>query len=51
MGEGGVNEIDKEGWWKEGDVSVVGIICGEEVRLAGEGIGSSKKFAGNMDHL
>ena len=51
VGEGGVNEIDKEGWRKEGDVGVVGVIRGEEVRSAGEGVGSSKKFAGNMDHL
>ena len=51
MGEGGVDEIDKEGGRKEGDVSVVGIICGEEVGSAGEGVRSSKKFAGGVDHL
>ena len=51
VGEGGVNEIDKEGWRKEGDIGVVGIIRGEEVGSAGEGVGSSKKFARNMDHL
>ena len=51
MGEGGVDEIDKEGGRKEGDIGVVGIIRGEEVGSAGEGVGSSKKFAGNMDHL
>ena len=51
MGEGGVDKVDKEGRWKEGDIGVVGIIRREEVRLAGEGIGSSKEFAGDMDHL
>ena len=51
MGEGGVNEVDKKGWRKEGDIGVVGIIRGEEVGSAGEGVGSSKKFAGNMDHF
>ena len=51
VGEGGVNKIDKEGWWKEGDVGVVGILCGEEVGSAGEGVGASKKFSGDMDHL
>ena len=51
MGEGSVNEVDKKGWRKEGDIGVVGIIHGEEVGSAGEGVGSSKKFARNMDHF
>ena len=51
VGKGGVDEVDKEGRRKEGDVGVVGIIRGEEVGSAGEGVGSSKQFAGNMDHL
>ena len=51
MGEGGVDEINKERWRKEGNVGVVGIIRREEVRSAGEGVGSSKKFTGDMDHL
>ena len=51
MGEGGVDKVNKEGRWKEGDVGVVGIIRGEEVGSAGEGVGSSKEFAGDMDHL
>ena len=51
VGEGGVDEIDKEGWWKEGDIGVVGVICGEEVGSAGKGVGSGKKFARNMDQF
>ena len=49
--EGGVDQVNKEGWWEEGDVGVVGVIRREEVGSAGEGVGSSEKFAGNMDHL
>ena len=49
--EGGVDEINKEGWWEEGDIGVVRIVRGEEVRSAGEGIGASKKFSGDMDHF
>ena len=51
MGEGGVDEIDKEGWWEEGDIGVVGIIRGEKVGSAGEGIGSSEEFTRDMDHF
>ena len=51
VGEGGVDEVNKKGWWEEGDVGVVGVIRGEEVGSAGEGIGTSKKFAGDMDHF
>ena len=51
LGEGGVNEVDEKGWREEGDVGVVGVVCGEEVGLAGEGIGTRKKFAGDMDHF
>ena len=51
VGEGGVDKIDKERRRKEGDVGVVGIIRGEEVRAAGEGVGASEKFAGYMDHF
>ena len=40
VGEGGVDEVDKKGGWKEGDVGVVRIIRREKVRAAGEGIGS-----------
>ena len=51
MREGGVNQVDKEGWRQEGDVSVVGVVRGEEVGPVGEGIGTSKKFTRDMDHL
>ena len=51
MGEGGVDEVYKEGRWEEGDVGVVGVILREEVGSAGEGIGTSKEFAGDMDHF
>ena len=40
VGEGGVNKIDKEGWWEEGDVGVIGVVCREEVRTAREGVGA-----------
>ena len=51
MGEGGVNQVNKEGRREEGDVGVVGVVRGEEVRSAGEGIGTSEKFTGDMDHF
>ena len=51
VGEGGVNQVNKEGRREEGDVSVVGVVRGEEVGSAREGIGTSKKFTGNMDHF
>ena len=51
VGEGGVDQDNEEGRREEGDVCVVGVIRGEEVGSAGEGVGSSKEFAGDMDHL
>ena len=51
VGEGSVNQVDKEGRREEGDVSVVGIVRGEEVGSVREGIGTSKKFTGDMDHF
>ena len=51
VGEGSVDKIDKERWREEGDVGVVGVISGEEVRSAGEGIGTSQEFARDMDHF
>ena len=35
MGEGGVNQVDKKGRREESDVSVVGVVSGEEVGTAG----------------
>ena len=51
VGEGGVDEVDKEGRREEGDVSIIRIIGREEVGSVREGVGSSEKFSGNMDHL
>ena len=51
VGEGGVDKVDKEGRWEKGDVAVVGVICREEVGSTGEGVGASKEFSGDMDHL
>ena len=51
MGEGGVDEVDEKGRGKQGDVGVVRVIGGEEVRSAGEGIGTSKEFPGDVDHF
>ena len=51
VGEGGVDQVNKEGWWEKGDVGVVGVICGEEVGSAGEGIRASKEFTRDMDHF
>ena len=35
MREGGVDEVNEKGRWEEGDVSVVGVIGGEEVGATG----------------
>ena len=51
VGEGSVNQVNKEGRWKEGDISVVRVIRGEEVRTAGKGVGSSKELSGDVDHF
>ena len=40
VGEGGVDEVNKEGWWEEGDVGVIGVVRREEVRAAREGVGA-----------
>ena len=51
VGEGGINKVYKEGRGEEGDVGVVGVVSGEEVGSAGEGVGASQEFAGNVDHF
>ena len=51
VGEGSVNQVNEEGRRKEGGVSVVRVIRGEEVRSVGEGIGTSKEFSRDMDHF
>ena len=49
--EGSVDEVNERGWWEEGDVGVVGVVRGEEVRTAGKGIGASEELSGNVDHF
>ena len=49
--EGGVDEVNEKGWWEEGYVSVVRVVCREEIRTTGKSIGSSKELSGDMDHL
>ena len=49
--EGGVNDVDKEGRRQVGGVGIVGVVCGEKVGAAGEGIRTSKEFSGYMDHF
>ena len=51
MREGGVDEVNEEGWREEGDVGVVKVVRGEEVRTAGKGVGSSKELSGDVDHF
>ena len=51
MREGGVDEVNEKGGWKEGDIGVVGIVRGEKIRAAGKGIGPGKEFSGDVDHL
>ena len=49
--EGGINKVNEKGRWEEGNIGVVGVIRGEEIRTAGKGIGASEEFSGNMDHF
>ena len=51
MREGGVDEVNEKGRREEGDVGVVGVIRGEKIRAAGEGIGSGKELSGDVDHF
>ena len=51
MGESDVNDVDEEERRKENDSLVVIIRMWEEVRVAREGIGTSKKLAWDMDHF
>ena len=51
MRESGVDQVDKEGRWEEGDIGVVGVIRRKEVRAAGEGIRASEELSGDMDHF
>ena len=51
VGEGGVDQVDEEGWREEGYVGVIGIVRGEKIRVAGKGIRSGKEFSRYMDHF
>ena len=50
MGEGHVNEVNKEGGWKKGDTFIFWGSGGEQVRAMREGIGSCKLRSWGMDH-
>ena len=51
MREGGVDEVDEKGRREKGDVGVVRVIRGEEVRTAEKGIRPSEELPGDMDHF
>ena len=51
MGEGNVDNIDKERQGKESDPIVVVIGVGKEVRTAREGIRASEELSQDMDHF
>ena len=51
MREGSVDEVNEKGRWEKGDVGVIRVIHGEEVRTAGKGVGAGKKLSGDMDHF
>ena len=51
VGEGDVNDIDKERWRKEGNSIIVVVGVGKEVGTAREGVRAGKDFAWNMDHF
>ena len=51
MGEGNVDEVHEEGRWEKSNIGVVGVFCRKKVGLAGEGVRTSKKLSGYMDHF
>ena len=51
VGEGHINNIDKEGWQKESNSIVVVVGVGKEVRTAREGIRAGEEFAWDVDHF
>ena len=51
VGEGDVNDIDKEGWGKESNPIVIVVRVGEEVRMAREGIRAGEEFPRDVDHF
>ena len=51
MGEGDVNNVDKERWGKESNPIVVTVGVGKEVRSVREGIRAGKEFTWDVDHF
>ena len=51
MGEGDVDNIDKERWGKESNSIVVIIRMGKEVRATREGIRAGEEFSWDVDHF
>ena len=51
VGEGDVNDIDKERWRKESNSIIVVIGVGEKVGTAREGIRAGEEFPGDVDHF
>jgi len=49
FGEGGVDDVDKEGGRKEGYSFIVEVQGGKEVEMAGEGVGASQEFPRDVD--
>ena len=50
MGEGHVDEVNKEGGWKKGDTFIFWGSRGEQVRVTRESIGSCKLGSWDIDH-
>ena len=50
VGEGRVNEVNKEGGWKKGDSFILWGSRREQVRVVREGIRSHKLGSWDMDH-
>ena len=50
VGEGHVNEVNKEGGWKKGDTFIFWSSRGEQVRVTREGIRSHKLGSWDMDY-
>ena len=50
MGQGDIDDVDKEGQGEESDSVVIVVGMGQEVRAAGEGIRARKEFSRDVDH-
>ena len=51
MGEGDVDNVDKERWRQESDSIIVIIGLGKEVRTTREGIRAGEEFSWDVDHF